>query len=144
MQSRSEFDANSTPKGCDAGLFDGAALLTFRRRLGSNAHSLPSHTCQSAVLHCRQPCVHRIHPAHGPDTFCTPAQAKLQAVAEIAGDSAASSSAAAAALQIARSTPYVITAIVGHKNPRHVSDNLRVLGAQLLDRQMFREIMSDL
>lgn len=82
-------------------------------------------------------------PLTGSATVCpAPAQSKLQAAPEIAGDSAVVGS-AAAALQIARSTPYVITAIVGQKDPRHVDENLRVVRAELLDRHTFTRIMDD-
>ena len=70
-------------------------------------------------------------------------QAKLRASEQLAGDNAIGSD-AAATLQVARSTPYVISAIVGHKTPAHVSENLRVVQAELLERQQFLSLMQDL
>jgi aryl-alcohol dehydrogenase-like predicted oxidoreductase len=70
-------------------------------------------------------------------------QAKLRAAPQIANDGNIASD-AAAALQVARSTPYVITAIVGHKMPEHVDENLKVVQAELLERQNFMDLMQDL
>lgn len=70
-------------------------------------------------------------------------QAKLRASPQLAGDNAISSD-AAAALQVARSTPYVISAIVGHKTPAHVEENLKVVQAELLNRQSFLDLMQNL
>jgi aryl-alcohol dehydrogenase-like predicted oxidoreductase len=70
-------------------------------------------------------------------------QAKLRASPQLAGDSAIDSD-AAAALQVARSTPYVISAIVGHKTPAHVDENLKVVQAELLERQTFLDLMQGL
>lgn len=70
-------------------------------------------------------------------------QAKLRTSPQLAGDSAIGSD-AAAALQVARSTPYVISAIVGHKTPAHVGENLKVVQAELLDRKQFVDLMQDM
>jgi integral membrane sensor domain MASE1 len=70
-------------------------------------------------------------------------QAKLRASPQLADDSAIGSD-AAAVLQVARSTPYVISAIVGHKTPAHVDENLKVLQAELLERTQFFKLMQDL
>jgi len=44
------------------------------------------------------------------------------------------------ALQYARSTPELLTALVGMKNPKHVQENLAVNSHSLLEQQKFQEI----